>query len=151
MQPDNDNRRARADGIIAGLSPNEMQRYKNAESTLRVHWAAMFGDRLTPLVVDNLAVEAVLNISVLEAIHGQPPLTEQAWRDLAQELAKGDEWVTRNLAHSDAQAKAEIRERVLADMPGARRMAMQRSGELEAHVESAVCEELDNRCAQRAA
>lgn len=150
MQSDTDNRRARADGVIATLSPSEMQRYSDSVNTLRLHWASLYGDRLSPLVIDNMASEAVLNISVLEAIHGDPPITEQAWRALAHEIASGDSWVTRNLEHSDAKVKAEIRENTLAALPGARRIAMQRSGELETYIDNAVREELDNRSAQRA-
>lgn len=151
MQPDTDNRRARADSIIAGLSPTETQRYRDAVGELRVCWARQYGDRLSTLVIENLAAEAVLNMTVLEAIHGQPPLTEQSWDDLAKDIASEDQWVQLNVAHSDKKAAADIRERTLSGMPGARRMAMERSGELDAFVENAVREELDARCAQRVA
>lgn len=149
MQIETDNRRARADGISEGLTDNEAQRFEDAKNQLKVHIAAMHGDRLSPLVTENLLAESILNMDVLEAVHGNPPLTEKAWRKIASSLAEQDPWVTRNLEFSDTKAKVEIRERVLAKLPGARRMAMQRSGELEAFINAAVQEELEIRCALR--
>lgn len=150
MLLDTDNRRARADGIRAGLTSKELQRFEDAKNKLLIHWAALYGDRLNPLVIENMSAESLLNMDILEAVHGNPPQSEESWRAIAMEIATGDEWVTRNLEFSDAKLKAEIRDRVLSELPGARRMAMQRSGELDGYVASAVQEELEARCSQRA-
>lgn len=151
MPLDNDNRRARADEITNTLTSNERQLFDASVGTLMLHWAAIFGDRLSPLVVENMAAEAVLNMDVLDAVHGQPPQTDASWRAVAQSIAGQDEWVSRNLAFSDESAKAEIRAQVLADISAPRRMTMSRSGELDGYVENAVREVIETRSAQRSA
>lgn len=151
MQLDNDNRRARADEISKTLTDDERQRFDASVGTLKIHWAALYGDRLSPLVVENMAAEAILNMDVLDAVHGHPPQTDATWRAVARSIAGQDEWVSRNLAFSDEANKADIREKLLADIPAHLRITMSRAGELDSHVESLVRETIETRTAQRSA
>lgn len=139
---------ARAESARASMTPNEVERYRAFETQFRVELARQYGDRLSATITDHLLRVLPLDHRAIQAMVGtniEVPETPEEWRTFVAEVVEGDPLARLNLEHSDAEAKARLREEVLSKLTPAQRISMVRAGTLEAHLEEQVREAMHRR------
>lgn len=145
----NENRRATAESLIEGLSPNERTRFDSFANKCRLIYAQNFGKRVPDMVWDDVIARSILTPEGLEIVHGSE--VAGSIENIALNLAAEDEIVNRALAYADKEAKETIRTDILANMNPHRKMAMQRAGDLSDYLNKEVDIELERRLTARTA
>lgn len=137
--------------MLQTLTSTQRERTEAAINRVCIELAKLYGDRLPSLLTEHLKVLAVLHPRIIDAGHAMGPQSDEAFREVAKDIANSEPLVQRALDSADAQLKADIRAEKLAEMPPTVKMQMARDGALNSHLDAQVQAELDARHALRAA
>ncbi|MCK0104393.1 hypothetical protein [Pseudohalocynthiibacter sp. F2068] len=135
--------------LEAGLSSKQKDKIKIVRHQVEIALARTYGNRLSPIIVENLLSQVILNSSVLahleEVAVDEIPTNSKGWDSLAKELAEQDELACRNLDFSNSSLKAELRAQAVAAVQPSKRIAMARAGTLDTYLDECVIGELERR------
>ncbi len=136
--------------IKAGLTKPQLRRLDDLHAQVNVELARVYGNRLSPLVVEVLVQESTTCPEVLasvEGINGCMPTTHAEWSVFVQKLVRNNEIARRNLAFSNARKREALLQEELTSLRPDQRVTLARNGELDRYLEERIQERLDrNEC-----
>ncbi len=142
------NRMARAEAARASMTPLERKRYQTFETKFRIELARNYGDRLSDIITEHLVRILPLDHRAIQAMVGadiEVPGTAAEWRAFVSELTERDQLAKLNLDHTDEEAKAKMRQRLMNKLTPAQRITMSRKGTLEDWLNDEVADEMHRR------
>lgn len=123
--------------IEATLTPNEMDRANAQRDAVRLGLARQY-PKLPQILVDAIVRDCIADKTLYMSIVGADggPSTSADYDEIARELVLSDELAVNAVNLADETAIREARDAALRDIAPARRMAMQRAGTLDLHLDT---------------
>lgn len=138
---------ARVETLLAGLTPTQMGRLEKFKMQTERQILRQYGNRLNQGIVDMLLYDLILKNEVLTTVAGggidETPKNENEWKAFVSDIVESESLAKANLVSSDANKRAEIRDRILKSMRPETKISMARAKTIDKHLDDAVSAEIE--------
>ncbi len=144
---DSRSRQERARYVTTHLPAAHKAKFEKLQSDFRLALAMVYGNRLDPLIVDDLTNCLILDADINAAlcgVHSGTPTDAAGWQERARTAVRNDELASLNLNHSDAMLKRELAEKYIESLSPAQQMTMDRNGTLQASVDEHIRRKIED-------
>lgn len=130
--------------IFDSFTDSDRQRYQVIRTKLELEYAKAYGGKLPDICVVRLLTRSVLDAQIYSAIvsgkDSYLPQSQEEWSTHVTQTVEADLFSNAAIVAADHTWKGEVRERALASLSGAEKLAKDRAGILDEFLDGKVRE-----------